>query len=42
VAQGEVLRRISITDVAPTIAMLVGMTMPDASSGEVVPEVIRP
>jgi predicted AlkP superfamily pyrophosphatase or phosphodiesterase len=42
VAQGEVLRRISITDIAPTIAMLVGMTMPDASSGEVVPEVIRP
>ena len=42
VAQGEVLRHISITDIAPTIAMLVGMTMPDASSGEVVPEVIRP
>jgi predicted AlkP superfamily pyrophosphatase or phosphodiesterase len=42
VAKGEVLRHISITDIAPTIAMLVGMTVPDASSGEVVPEVIRP
>jgi hypothetical protein len=42
VVKGEVLRHISITDIAPTIAMLVGMTMPDASTGEVVPEVIRP
>ncbi len=39
---GEVLRRTSITDIAPTIAMLVGMTMPDASTGNVVVEVIAP
>ena len=40
VAKGEVHRRTSITDIVPTVAMLVGMTVPDASIGRVVPEVI--
>lgn len=35
---GNVLRRTSITDIVPTIAMLVGMTLPDACSGAVVTE----
>ena len=30
---GEVLRPTAITDIAPTIAMLIGMPMPDAVSG---------
>ncbi|MBL7964001.1 MAG: alkaline phosphatase family protein [Flavobacteriales bacterium] len=38
----EVLRRTSITDIAPTMAMLVGMPPPDASSGAVVTEVVAP
>lgn len=41
IAPGEVLRRVSITDIAPTIAALVGMTVPDACTGDVVPEVLR-
>ena len=40
VRKGEVLRPTRITDIAPTVAMLVGMTMPDACTGEVVPEVL--
>ncbi|MBK6754496.1 MAG: alkaline phosphatase family protein [Flavobacteriales bacterium] len=40
ISHGEVLRRVSVEDVAPTVAMLVGMTMPNASTGQVVPEVI--
>jgi predicted AlkP superfamily pyrophosphatase or phosphodiesterase len=40
VTPGEVVRRTSITDIAPTIAMIVGMTMPDASTGHAVPEVL--
>ena len=38
----EVNRRISITDIAPTIALIAGMTMPDASSGTAVLEVLAP
>lgn len=41
VRQGEVLRRTAITDIAPTISALVGMTAPNAASGEVVPEALR-
>lgn len=41
IVPGEVVRRISITDLAPTVAMLVGMTMPDASIGKVITEVIE-
>ena len=40
ISHGEVLPRVSMEDVAPTVAMLVGMTMPNASTGQVVPEVI--
>lgn len=40
IAPGEVLRPVSITDIAPTIAMLVGTTMPDACVGRVIEEVI--
>ena len=42
VRSGEVLRRTHITDIAPTISMLLGMPMPDAATGVVVPEVIAP
>ncbi len=42
VRQGEVLRRTTITDVAPTVCAIIGMTLPDACSGHVVPEVIAP
>lgn len=41
IVPGEVLRNVSITDIAPTIATLVGMTVPDACTGTVVPEVLR-
>lgn len=37
---GNVLRRTSITDIAPTISTIVGMTMPNASSGTVVTEAL--
>jgi predicted AlkP superfamily pyrophosphatase or phosphodiesterase len=40
IVPGEVLRRVSITDIAPTISMLVGMTMPDAATGAVIEEVL--
>jgi predicted AlkP superfamily pyrophosphatase or phosphodiesterase len=41
VRPGEVLRRTYITDVAATVAMLVGMTMPDACTGTAVTEVLE-
>ncbi len=41
VVPGEVLRRTSIVDVAPTVAALVGMARPNACIGEVVHEVVR-
>lgn len=41
VVPGEVVRRTSITDIAPTVCAIVGMSMPDAASGAVVPEVVR-
>ncbi|MBK9176535.1 MAG: alkaline phosphatase family protein [Flavobacteriales bacterium] len=37
---GNVLRRASITDIAPTLSMIVGMTMPNASTGAVVTEAL--
>lgn len=40
VRPGEVLHRTSITDIAPTISMLLGMTMPDAATGRVLEEVL--
>ncbi|MCB9184723.1 MAG: alkaline phosphatase family protein [Flavobacteriales bacterium] len=40
VAKGEVLRPTAITDVAATVCALVGMAPPDASIGQVVPEVL--
>jgi arylsulfatase A-like enzyme len=41
VKPGEVLRRTSITDIVPTVSALIGMSMPDAASGVVVPESLR-
>lgn len=38
---GEVVRRTSITDIAPTLAMIIGCALPDAAIGEPIPEVIR-
>jgi predicted AlkP superfamily pyrophosphatase or phosphodiesterase len=40
VRAGEVLRRTTIPDIAPTISMLIGMPMPDASTGVVVTEIL--
>ncbi|MBK6628837.1 MAG: alkaline phosphatase family protein [Flavobacteriales bacterium] len=39
---GEVVRRTSITDIAPTVAVLLGTAFPDACSGQPVPEVLAP
>ncbi len=39
---GEVLRRTSITDIAPTMTMLLGCAFPDAASGDPIPEVLAP
>ena len=38
---GEVVRRTSITDIVPTLTMLIGCALPDASVGEPVPEVLK-
>ncbi|HRD51531.1 MAG TPA: alkaline phosphatase family protein [Flavobacteriales bacterium] len=37
---GNVLRRTSITDIVPTLCMIVGMTMPNASTGHLVTEAL--
>lgn len=42
VVPGEVLRRTSICDIVPTVSAIVGMSLPNAASGEVVTEVLRP
>ena len=42
VVKGEVLRRTSITDIAPTVSAILGMALPNAADGRVVPEVISP
>jgi predicted AlkP superfamily pyrophosphatase or phosphodiesterase len=41
VRPGEVLRRTAITDIAPTIAAIIGSARPNASTGDVVPEAVR-
>jgi hypothetical protein len=41
VLPGEVLRRTTITDVAPTVSAILGMTLPNAADGQVVQEVVR-
>lgn len=38
---GEVVRRISITDLAPTMSMVMGCALPDAAIGDPIPEVLR-
>jgi predicted AlkP superfamily pyrophosphatase or phosphodiesterase len=40
VAAGEILRRTSITDIAPTVCAILGMALPNAADGAVVPEVL--
>ena len=40
VVKGEVLRRTSITDIAPTVSAILGMALPNAADGRVIPEVI--
>ena len=37
----EVVRTVSITDLAPTLAMIMGCALPDATLGSPVPEVLR-
>ncbi|MCB0769026.1 MAG: alkaline phosphatase family protein [Flavobacteriales bacterium] len=41
VRPGEVLRRVAITDIAPTLAMILGCALPDAAIGVAIPEVLR-
>ncbi len=41
VQHAEVVRRTSITDMVPTIAMIIGCALPDAATGEPVQEVLR-
>lgn len=40
VRRGEVLRQIAITDIAPTMSAIIGMSAPNAADGQVVPEVV--
>ncbi|MBK9596815.1 MAG: alkaline phosphatase family protein [Flavobacteriales bacterium] len=40
VVKGEVMRRTSITDIAPTVSTILGMALPNAADGRVVPEAI--
>lgn len=42
IAHRDVVRRVSVTDIAPTIALIAGMTMPDAASGRAVTEAMTP
>jgi predicted AlkP superfamily pyrophosphatase or phosphodiesterase len=42
VRKGSVLRPTRITDIAPTVALLCGMALPNAASGAPVPESLRP
>ena len=41
IEQGEVLNRVRITDVVPTIAMLIGCSLPDATVGQAIPAVLK-
>lgn len=41
IRQGEVVRRTAITDIAPTLAMLLGTALPDAANGDPIGEVLR-
>jgi len=41
IEQGEFVKRVQITDVAPTIAMLIGCSLPDATVGQAIPEVLK-
>ncbi len=38
---GEVVRRTAVVDIVPTLTMLIGSALPDASVGEPVPEVLK-
>jgi len=40
IAPGEVVRRTAVVDIVPTLTMIIGCALPDASVGEVVHEVI--
>lgn len=40
VAHAEVLRRTAVADIVPTLTMIIGCALPDASVGVVVPEVV--
>jgi len=40
IARGEVVRRTGITDIAPTVSMILGCALPDAAIGEPVQEVL--
>ncbi len=40
IARGEVVRPTSITDIVPTLAMLLGTALPDACTGAPLPEVL--
>ncbi|HRN36488.1 MAG TPA: alkaline phosphatase family protein, partial [Flavobacteriales bacterium] len=40
IAPGEVLQRTWITDLAPTVCAILGMALPNAADGRVVPEVL--
>lgn len=41
IAHTEAVRTLSITDLAPTLAMMMGCALPDASLGTPIPEVLR-
>lgn len=38
----SVVRRVPITDIVPTVTMLLGCALPDAASGDPIPEVLSP
>ncbi|MFT3886148.1 MAG: alkaline phosphatase family protein [Flavobacteriales bacterium] len=41
IVPGEVVRRTAITDIVPTLCMLIGCELPDAAIGDPVPEVLQ-
>ena len=42
VLPGQVNRRVAATDIVPTLCLITGVALPDASSGVAIPEVVRP
>ncbi|MBK6943512.1 MAG: hypothetical protein IPH21_02295 [Flavobacteriales bacterium] len=41
IRQGEIMERTSITDIVPTVCAIVGISLPNAASGNVVERALK-